>query len=270
MVAGLSFLLLKKFLPADRAQRWAPSVGLIGGFLPSYFLSDAGSWPPTSHWQWLPVAILPAVIFGPLSREFQFGNAIRSLLFIPPASIAVWLLVPTWDSLEPSRLVQMMAWGGLLWLVMSLLEPLADRITAPPLAAVFTGTLLGGAIVALQGESATFAEALLMAMCGMGGLFIAILTIARKDHLYGIACVYTLLLGGPIFNGQVNTFSNVPLASYLLILLAPLTMWLSRTSPLKHWGEAAKTILAIALPAITCLVAILLAEWFQPTLFRQE
>ncbi|MEX0793402.1 MAG: hypothetical protein WD045_09720, partial [Pirellulaceae bacterium] len=104
----------------------------------------------------------------------------RSLLFVPPAFLAVWLLVPTWDSLEPSRLVQMLAWGGFLWLVISLLEPLADRITAPPLAAVFTGTLLGGAIVVFQGDTARFSQVLLTATCGMGGLFLAVIVIARK------------------------------------------------------------------------------------------
>lgn len=270
LVAGLSFWLLKKFLPTDMANRWAPSVCLIGGFLPGYFLSDVGYWPPTSHWQWLPVAILPAVIFGPLSREFGFGHVIRSFIFIPSACIAVWLLVPTWDSLEPSRLVHMLAWGGFLWLVMALLEPLTDKITAPTLAAVFIGTLLGGAIVVVQGGSTLFAKVLLIAMFGMGGLFLVVLMIARKDHLHGIACLFTLLLGGTILNGQVNTFTNVPLASYLLILLAPLTMWISRFGPLAHWGESAKTAVTIALPAITCLLAIFLAEWFAPNLLRQE
>ncbi|MEX0791955.1 MAG: hypothetical protein WD045_02380, partial [Pirellulaceae bacterium] len=165
---------------------------------------------------------------------------------------------------------QMIAWGGFLWLVTLLLEPLTDRISAPPLAAVFTGTLLGGAIVVFQGDSARFAQVLLTAMCGMGGLFLAVTVIARKNHLLGLACSLTLLVGGPILIGQANTFSNVPLASYLLIILAPLTMWISRTRPLAHWSESAKTTVTIAIPAVTCLAAILLAEWFEPMLLGRR
>lgn len=270
LVAGLAFSLLTKVLPAERAKRWSAAVSLIGGFSFGYFLSSFAVWPPTSHWHWLPVAVLPGLVFGPLSREFGLGDLLRSPLLLPPSLIAAWLLMPTWERLEPDPMLQMAAWAMLFWALMVAIEPLADRIPPITLSGVFSVVLFCGAVVVIQGETLRFGQTLLTAAFSMGGLFLANLTLGRRDHLLGIACPFVLLLGGPILVGQVSTFSGVPLASYLLVPLAPLTLWLTQVGPLAKSEGMAKMAAMFLLPTVTCLGAILLSEWIYPSLSSVE
>jgi hypothetical protein len=51
--------------------------------------------------------------------------------------------------------------------------------------------------------------------------------------LTGAAAGLAVLLSGLIFTGYFNSFSDVPLGSYLLVLAAPVILWLAPLGPLK-------------------------------------
>jgi hypothetical protein len=74
----------------------------------------------------------------------------------------------------------------------------------------------------------------------------------------GIALPYAVLIGGAMLIGRVNSFSDVPWASYLMIPLAAATLWLSLVGPLAK-TNGMRHRLVQTLPVLVSAVAVILA-----------
>ena len=91
--------------------------------------------------------------------------------------------------------------------------------------------------------------------------------------LTGLSLIATLrrldvaaLFAGPavffpalLLGGAVNTFSEVPAASFILVALAPCLLWSLSLPPMRRWSGRNLAAVAIVLVLIPCVVAVVLA-----------
>jgi len=260
--AGGVFAVLSRFSPEDALRRFGPSVGLVGGFLLGYFLLKLGPAvpDPDNHWHWLPFAMLLPLITGPVSQAKGVSGFESILLSVLVAAVAGWWLVPDWEALDPSRATHLIVWGALVVVLIGVTEPLSRRFSGTIFGLVLFITMtFAAAVLALSGIL-RFAQ-----MAGAGAGALAGLALACRfgseeaNSLPGLAGGFVLLCCGSLLIGQVNSFSDIPLASYLLVPLAPTSLWLFVRGPLSRW-EGTKGFLARAgLPLIISAIALVLA-----------
>ena len=278
-----------------RARLPAP-LALAAGFVAGYGLLSLGKFIPDRHWHWLPYAVGMAAILSPLPT-FRWGERAkvrgverdarpltltlspadggegtgsgtvsnsgkvlpieRVLLFAGVAVLAMWRLVPDWDDLSPPQPMQIALWGAIVVVCALALEPLAAKSSGPLLPAQLTVMMLCAAIVLALSGSLRFAQ---IAGAGMGTTA-GMTLVAWRDKsrsLSGAALPYAVLLGGMMLIGRVNSFSNVPLASYLMIPLAATTLWVSVMGPLSK-GMGLRLCMAQAIPVFVSAAAVVIA-----------
>ena len=122
-------------------------------------------------------------------------------------------------------------------------------------------TLLFGAALLATSGSLRFAQVLgagAGALCGMAAAA-WLGARARPLALAGISLSFTVLLAGMMLVGRVNSFSSVPLASYVLIPVAPLFLWISFAGPLSHLQGMKRATVQFALALTPCAAALVLA-----------
>jgi hypothetical protein len=256
--AGM-FLALARTSPEGVLGRFGPALAFAGGFLLGYFLLRLGPVAPESHWHWLPYGVLLALIVGPVSRAAGVTWVERVLLYALVAAVAGWWLVPTWEDLEPSRTSQLLFWAALVVLSASLLEPLAGRFSGSLLGLVLFFTMVCASGVLALGGSLRFAQIAGAGAGSLAGLAIVARWGREVDSLQGVAMGFVILIWGSLLVGRVNSFSSVPLASYVLLPLAPLSLWLFARGPLSRLEGAKRTLIAISLPLAIAGCAVILA-----------
>lgn len=259
VLAGGVFAILSCFSRMGLAGRFAPSVAFAFGFLLGYFCLKLGSPLPDRHWHWLPYVLLLPLVLGPVSVASGVSATERVLLYALTSAIAFGFLVPTWEDLEPSRRMQWIFSAAAVVLIASLLEPLSGKFRGSLLALVlFIATVFGAAVLALSG-SLRFAQ---IAGAGAGAL-LGLAAVCRFDRdavpLRGLALAWVLFAWGILHVGRVDSFSDVPLASYLLIPLSPLSLWLLTIGPLSRLQGTKRLLLTLGLPLAVSLGAIAFA-----------
>lgn len=255
IVAAMLSLALRRWQTNDRLRNVATVVPFLAGFLAGYWSLSLGKIAPQSHWEWLPWVMLLT-----LSRcvpGFSGSDSARQRVILTTfiAAISSWLLVPTWDHLEPSRLTYGIILTAGVVLVVTVLEPLTRQFP-PVIFLCLLGVVLNSAamILAIAG-SLRFSQ---MAICGVAaiiGMAIAGSVGTRQCIVVGIAMPFGLLISALMFAGQANSFSDVPLACYILPPLAPLTLWLAVRGPLSKFGGSARW-LVLSAPLVVCLMAV--------------
>jgi len=258
VAGGLSFAVLPLLFPVEVARRWAASSGLLVGFQLGYWLLALGPSAPTAHWHWLPYLLtLPSVI-GPVSRARGVRLVERTLLYALVTGGAVWVLVPTWPDLQPARPAQIILWTACLVMLASLFELLVDRLRGASVPLLLALIMACGAIVLALSGSLRFAQIL-----GAGSGALAGITIVQwfraATGLEGLSLTYAMLLGGALLIGRVNSFSDVPLASYLLVMAAPLALGVVAVRPCSQWSGVKGLLVRFGAPLAVCATAALLA-----------
>src|SRR4051812_45341785 len=105
--------LLRRFAPASIAARYATAAPAAAAFAVGYvLLPDWALLWPQRHWQWLPYLAIAAAVVGPIGQAPAFQAWERALLHVLFGVVAGWLLVPTWETLEPSRATWMVCVAG--------------------------------------------------------------------------------------------------------------------------------------------------------------
>jgi hypothetical protein len=231
------------------------------GFLVGYGLLSLGPWTATAHWHWLPFALIAAAITGPVVCAEGVRIFERSLVYWLVTTVAAWLLVPTWDDLDPSRAVYLSVFTVYVVVLTSLLEPLANRLVGPLLSLVLWATMTAAAVVLALSGSLRFAQIALASSAALFGILLVtcVQREAKPKPMVGGGFVFSLMSVGLLLIGRVNSFSEVPLISYLLIPAAPLTLWLTAVGPLSRISDTKRAIVRAALPLSVLAVAVLLA-----------
>lgn len=119
------------------------------------------------------------------------------------------------------------------------------------------------ALLALSG-SLRFAQTTAAAMAAYAGLAAALVAVRPASTLGGVALVYSLLSSAAMLTGQVNSFSEIPTFSYVLLPLAPFAYGLAvlrqpmRPLPMRRL----LLVLAIAVGIAVLALALALAAEF--------
>jgi hypothetical protein len=253
-VAAGALLLARKILPPDLDKRAAGPLALAGGFVAAYLLFSWTPAAPTEGWHWLPYLSLMAAVIGTVSRATGVTVAERFVLQLLLAGVAAWFLVPAWSDLQPVRHIYLAIVACSLLVLCLALEPAPARLRGASLPLALALVVFGGATVLVLSGSVKFAQlasVLAFALCGCAAL-------SRPDaSLSGAGPVVAVLLGGLMFTGYVQSFSNVPLASYLLVAAAPVAFWVEPAFFHAQIGPKQLIIRLIAVAAPTALAVLL-------------
>jgi hypothetical protein len=257
IVAGVVLVLLRRFLPSELADRFAATVAVLSGFLTGYELLGLAPWMPTTHWHWLPYAMLGAAVIGPVAEG---GGAFKRVFsHMVMAVAAAWMLVPTWDDLDPSRTIYLVVIVVYVIGLASLLEPLVKRFPGPLLPAILWATMTTAAVVLALSGSLRFAQITLAGAAALFGLMLVACLKRDVNMLTGISSVFSVMAVGSLLIGRVNSFSEVPLASYMLVPVAPLLLWVCTTGPLSRLTSVKRSFVYASLPIVLLVGSVLLA-----------
>lgn len=260
LATAVGCFVVRRALGDDVGGRHAAAMAFAGAFVLGYWLVGLGPLLPDAHWHWLPYAVLLAGIAGAVGSAagVRFGE--RGLLFAAVALVAAWRLAPDWENPELSRGTQIVAWIALVVVVAALLRPLATAVSGGLLAGVCAACCIAAAIVLNCSGSNLFTQLAGAGAGAMTGVAIAAAVDRRASERDGWPLPFVVFLSGALWIGQANSFSNVPLASYLLVPLSPLAMWIGVRGPIGRLTGVKRTLalatLGIALAAIAAAIAL--------------
>lgn len=246
--------LWRRCVTAESGRPLGTILPFVVGFHAGYWLLGLGPVWPESHWQWLPWLLLLTLPAGlsPLTGRFAWIAQLGTTVVI--AAVSGWLLVPAWEHLEPSRIVHLMVFAADVVIVATALQPLTTRIPPLWLTANLTGVLAAGAAILVLSGNLRFSQ---MAGCGAAallGIMIAAKLGKNRVKTDGLVLPFTLLATGLMLIGRVNSFSDVPLISYVLVPVAPLSLWLASNDHIA--GTGVRRWFALSLPLVVCGVAV--------------
>ena len=251
--------IVRRYFSIDGRDRHSASIGTLVGFLVGYGLLSLAPWTPTAHWHWLPPVSLVAAIVGPIACAEGVTMVERATLYVLVALAAGWVLVPDWEDLSPSRNVHLAAFTIYVVVSTCLLQILSKRFVGPLLPFVLWATIMAAAIVLALSGSLRFSQ---MAIAMAGALFgIVLIACVWRDanHLHGIALLFSVTAVGSLLIGRVNSFSEVPLASYLMIPAAPLFVGCCSVGRFSKLAGAKRFLVLAMLPCLLLAVAVLMA-----------
>jgi hypothetical protein len=241
--------------------RWAAALGsavaVVVGFACANFTFTALEWEKTGRvfpwkldepypaWHLLPRAALILIVVGLVSR--WLGLFARSRLMRPihdnqsaertgrywwVANLVIWLPRVAAVGVTSGRLVSPQAAesGAWVWpalavamlLIWVALDGVARTGAGAQVAAYQSAIFLGAGIVLLYAHSARFMDIGVILSFAMFG--VAVATGAAKTDASGAIPAGVAFLPALMLNGRILTESNVPLASFWLVALAPLAL----------------------------------------------
>jgi len=259
LVAGAVVWALHRKSLGAAGSRFGASAALAAGFFLGYRLLSLSPWMPEAHWQWLPYAVLLAAVVGPIVTAPRGSWPVRIGSCAIVAIAAAWFLVPAWEKLEPSRLVYLIGWVVYVTSLTALLSPLTSRFPGPLLPVVLAATLLAGGMVLFLADILRFAWIGVAGAGAMAGIATVAAFDKRTDAIAGVTLPFAVLLAGALLVGRLNSFSDVPWVSYLLVPLAPLLLWVGTRGRLSTLTGARRAVVCAVLPGLPLAIALLLA-----------
>lgn len=260
ILAGITMVLLRRYLPIDWAGRYPAPIAATAGFLAGYTLLALGSWQATLHWHWLPYIVLAATVVGAVALAGGVQLLERWLLYGLVAVLAAWLLVPEWEDLEPSWHLWTVAMTIYVTLLAALIQPLAARVPGPLIGTVLSLCMVVVAVILALSGSLRMAQIAGTAAGGLVGCTTASVLQSRRGDFAGIALPFAVLAAGLMLIGRVNSYSSVPLVSYLLPPLAPLGLYCAATAGMSRQPGRTRAILATILVMLPLAIAVALAS----------
>lgn len=218
------------------------TLSLIAGFAAGYWLLDLGPVRPEYDWHWTPYAVVLVLIPASLPGTTRGLLVLKCVLLAITIGLSAWLLVPTFESLNPSRTVHILVWSidtfllstGMLLIARA--EPFPDspsaHVTEEPSRTLATGSLLrlslmiatlaaAAGLLVLSGNL-SFGQIAAAGMAALIGFAVAGWFSSRRLPLEGVSLVYSVLISAMMLTGKVNSSSGIPTACYLLLPLTPL------------------------------------------------
>jgi hypothetical protein len=238
----------------------APARGLAGSLI---FLAVAAcafamsliSFPPREAWQWLPwlalAMTLPSLLTGHL--------AILEIFYAIIAIAAAWLLVPDVERLAPQRPYWLAALPALVLASTTSAVWQARTLDGPALAFYWVLISSAAPLLVFLASLGTFAHLAGMLTASAAGAFIAGLLRRGRPINAVLAPGWASLCAGLVLEARLASFSEVPLASYLLVLLSPFMIWLTALPGLRKmkpvWRTTIGTLCVLAPLAIGLALA---------------
>lgn len=252
-------LMAARILPVSSVVRHAAVVGFAAAFFVGYvLLPDWAELVPSRHWHWLPYLAIAAGVIGPVGRADGVFTAERWLLHALLSIVVAWLIVPTWASLEPPRSAYVPALACYLVLLMSLLEPLAERVPTVRFSMLLSLSAFTVALCVAVFVSVNYGRLAGLAGSALAGLALANWISRRDWNVAGLAPAYAGVLGGVAFVGAIEP--QEPLLGNLLVPAAPLTLWFSMVGPLKSLSGRKQLLTQGGLVLATLIAAAVVVQ----------
>jgi hypothetical protein len=277
--AGFAVIVL---LSIRRLRPGSPTVGelagavaLGGGFLLAFALLRLAPWWPEQGWHWLPYAAAAACAAGVVESAGRLPSVAVWALRLVVALMAGGLLVPSWESIAAHRTWWILGLAGGVLLLWAALGATAERL--PTLRQSFLLGLIWPAVAVImeQSGSAKFVQLAVVVAALLGAFWLVDLirkwrpAAGRTNSvppfevcaLRGAAPGIAVLLPGLTLNGYFASFSEVPLASYLLVISAPPALYLATVGRLRQLSTRAALIVqsVVMLTVLVCSVGLALA-----------
>lgn len=235
------------------------AVALAGGLAAGNFTRGLLPWWSFEPgWPSLFPATLTAMAGGVIAsiasarRAPRWGLALR---LITVAGCAWWLAPVSgpWSRLVGAVLI--LFGGALNWEKFCRDE--SRRFEPIVLLALILPWGLAAAVVLIHSHSARFCDMAVLLISTVAGVGF----VARALKL-SIAMVLTgpaVFIPALMLGGAANTFSEVPLASFILIALVPCALWCLRLPPLRRSSGRSFAIAAAIVVLLPCAAAVILA-----------
>ena len=264
LVAAAVLLIWQWLVAGDWGKRTGNALALVSGFLAGYALLNLGEWLPNFYWHWLPYVVAMSIVPALITTLGRWGRIVGAFLTLATIGVAIWLLLPTWSKLDELRIVYYVAWTAATFGIAMLLDPLlrrphAEKLGAPLLMTILTAAYIFAAVVIFLSGRASFTQFAGAGMAAMGGILLIHAVRKHKEELRDLAVPQTLLLTCLLLISQVDSHSDVPLASYVLVPLAPLALWLIAIKPVSRLTGWKKWLALLPLPMAILLAATMLA-----------
>ncbi len=178
---------------------------------------------PTENWQWLAwLGILACLIPVVTGNKWILG--IFYSLFV---LLAAWLLVPHFERLADQRWYWLTAVPLVLLISIGSSILLGQRLDGPALPCYWLLASLASALLVFCASILTFAQ--------LGGIFAGVIAgccvasrlFPTRSLTSAIAPGWAVVYPGLLIEAKLYTFSEVPFLSYLFLLCAPFTIWLT-------------------------------------------
>jgi len=240
-VCGLS-LWVRSMTPGVGRLIAAAGVGL--GWLAGIFLLGLAPWLPETAqaWHWLPALAVLAIIAGRMPEAWP----IRLVVAAGLGAAAAFALIPDWESIAPHRRQLQIGLGAAVFALTLLDRPM--RTTGGRFATILLAMIAGaaGAVLEISGNG-TFAQ-----MAGV--LAAALIGMSFAAHRPGVVAGYlplvALLLPSIVMTGYLNSSSQVPIASYVMVAAAPLALALPLPAGRKRMLVQGGVILLLLVAAV--------------------
>lgn len=224
VLLALAPLLALRLRPGagDAAARAAGALALGAGFLAGYTALGGASLRPAEPQDWLPTLALLAGTVGPLEGLHRLPPALGWGLRLGVAALAAMLLLPNWLAAEPAGWRWRLGIGAAVFGLWTALDALAVRRPGNGFAPLLALTAVAGAAVLMCASTAKFAQAAGVLAATLAGTALAVR--GEPSPLRGLVPGVAVLLPGLMAEGAMNTFSDVPFASFALVAAAPLML----------------------------------------------
>lgn len=207
------------FVSGGRAAAAGAVLAFVGGVAVGNVLRGVFPLRPgQASWEWLPCAALAALAVELLARLPGIPVAVGWLVRGSAAGLAAWLLVPA--DLAAGAWWALPAFAGTVlgeWWILDRLDRRAPTGWVPLLLVLALGA---GATVLIHAHSARLTDAATLAAAAVFG--IATVAWWWRAESGGTVPGVAVLLPGLLLAGQSETFSEVPVWSFVLVALAPL------------------------------------------------
>ena len=239
--------------PGDASRRYAGALAFAIGFLAGFAFLESHELIPSTYWHWLPWLAVVAAIVGPVGLAAGIRPAERLALTMVLSLTAAWFLVPTWTSLQPSRSIYIAVFAGTLFLLSFLLDPLARRVPRAVLCGTLALSSLNGGVLVAAFVSIRFGLLGITAAAALSGAVVAAILSREEAVVRGLLPAHVVVLGGVMLAAEVNV--GLPSAALVLILTAPLALWLCELGPLARLHGKWRIVVRFGVTIIPLAVA---------------
>jgi hypothetical protein len=242
--ALVSFVCLAIATRANRRRPRSILGALVISAVPIWsFCLDLGPLWPAENWQRL-------VWLGLLACIFNVAVGHKWILWISYslfALLAAYLLVPDFPRLAEQRGYWLVAVPLVLLIFLDSSILLSHRMVGPALPFYFLLATLAAALVIFCASLLKFALVGGILASVMAGCCLACWWYPTRSLTSAIAPGWAVIYSGLLIEAKLYTGSDVPLASFILLLCAPLTIWLTAIPAMRKMKAGWRTALGILL-----------------------
>jgi hypothetical protein len=219
------------------------------------FCLDVCPWRPAENWHWLPWLAITACLIHALPRTKWILWIFYTLFSVA----AAWALVPDVERLAPERWIWLSAFPLVLLASFDSTIMLSRRLVGPAFPFYLLLCTGAAALLAFCASIASMAQAAGVLAGVVVGCCLASWRFPAKSLTSAIVPGWVVLYAGITIDARLYTWSEVPLVSFILVLLAPLMIWLTVLPPVRKMNAGRRTMLTGLLVMIPLAVGLYLA-----------